>query len=60
MPMHKSRLLHIHRVFYGSNTNITVEELMRGKQLILPGLANNETFKKAKRNEDKAVSRGLF
>ncbi len=39
---------------------ITVEELMRGKQPMLPGLADNETFKKAKRNEDKAVSRGLF
>lgn len=39
---------------------LTIEELMRGKQPILPGLADNETFKKAKRNEDKAVSRGLF
>ncbi len=39
---------------------ITIEELMRGKQPMLPGLADNETFKKAKRNEDKAVSRGLF
>lgn len=39
---------------------ITIEELLRGKQPILPGLADNETFKKAKRNEDKAVSRGLF
>jgi DNA modification methylase len=39
---------------------ITIEELMRGKQPMLPGLADNETFKKAKRNEDKAVSRELF
>lgn len=39
---------------------ITIEELIRGKQPTLPGLADNETFKKAKRNEDKAVSRGLF
>lgn len=39
---------------------ITIEELMRGRQPVLPGLADNETFRKAKRNEDKAVSRGLF
>ncbi len=39
---------------------ITIEELMRGKQPMLPGSVENETFKKAKKNEDKAVSRGLF
>ncbi len=39
---------------------LTVEDLLNGKQPMLPGAAENETFKKSKRNEDKAVSRGLF
>ncbi len=39
---------------------ITVEDLFEGKQPQLPFNADNQTFKKAKRNEDKAVSKGLF
>ncbi len=39
---------------------ITIEDLFAGKQPQLPGAAENETFKKAKRNEGKASSRGLF
>jgi DNA modification methylase len=39
---------------------ITVEELMRGKQPLLPGAVQNETFKAAQKNEKKSVSRGLF
>lgn len=38
---------------------ITIEELFNGKQPQLPGAAENETFKKAKRKEGKA-SKGLF
>ena len=39
---------------------ITIEDLFEGKQPQLPGAAANETFKKAKRNEGKGNSRGLF
>jgi adenine specific DNA methylase Mod len=39
---------------------ITIEELFEGKQPQLPGAAENETFKKAKRNEGKSSSKGLF
>ena len=39
---------------------ITIEDLFAGKQPQLPGAAENETFKKAKRNEGKASSKGLF
>jgi site-specific DNA-methyltransferase (adenine-specific) len=39
---------------------ITIENLFNGKQPQLPGAAENETFKKAKRNEGKASSKGLF
>ncbi len=39
---------------------ITVEDLFEGKMPQLPGGAVNETFKKAKRNEGKSVSGGLF
>ncbi|MEP7319549.1 MAG: site-specific DNA-methyltransferase [Panacibacter sp.] len=39
---------------------ITVEELLQNKQPQLPGAAENQTFKKAQRNEGKAVSKGLF
>ncbi len=39
---------------------ITVEDLFEGKKPQLPGAAENQTFKKAKRNEEKSVSRGLF
>lgn len=39
---------------------ITVEDLLHGKQPMLPMKAENETFKKAKRNDNKAVGRGLF
>lgn len=38
---------------------LTIEDLFAGKQPQLPGAAENETFKKAKRNEGKA-SKGLF
>jgi site-specific DNA-methyltransferase (adenine-specific) len=39
---------------------ITVEDLFEGKQPLLPGAAENSTFKKAQRNNDNAVSAGLF
>ncbi len=39
---------------------LTVEDLFAGKQPQLPGSAENATFKKAKRNEEKAESKGLF
>ena len=39
---------------------ITIEELLTGKQPQLPGGAENKTFKKAQRNEEKSVSKGLF
>ncbi|MGI8952434.1 MAG: DNA methyltransferase [Chitinophagaceae bacterium] len=39
---------------------LTIEDLLQNKQPMLPGGAENETFKKSKRNEDKAVSKGLF
>ena len=39
---------------------LTIEDLFLGKQPQLPGAAENETFKKSKRNDDKAVSMGLF
>ena len=39
---------------------ITVEDLFEGRQPQLPNAAENQTFKKAKRNDDKAVSHGLF
>lgn len=39
---------------------LTVEQLMNGKQPMLPGAVQNETFKTAQRNEKKSVSRGLF
>jgi hypothetical protein len=35
---------------------INIEELFTGKQLQLPGTAEKETFKKAKRNKGKASS----
>lgn len=38
---------------------LTIEDLFAGKQPQLPGAAENETFKKAKRNEGK-TSKGLF
>lgn len=38
---------------------LTIEDLFAGKQPQLPGAAQNETFKKAKRNEAKS-SKGLF
>ncbi len=39
---------------------ITIEDLFAGKQPQLPGSAENQTFKKSKRNEEKAVSKDLF
>lgn len=39
---------------------ITIEDLFANKQPQLPGGAANETFKKSKRNEGKASSKGLF
>ena len=39
---------------------ITIEELMNNKQPMLPMAVENETFKKAKRNDEKEVSKGLF
>lgn len=39
---------------------ITIEDLFEGKQPQLPGAAENETFKKAKRKESKGGSYGLF
>ena len=39
---------------------LTIEDLLHGKQPMLPMAAESDTFKKAKRNEGKAVSRGLF
>ena len=39
---------------------ITIEDLFEGKQPLLPGAAANKTFKKAKRNEGKGTSKGLF
>ncbi|MDX1935841.1 MAG: DNA methyltransferase [Flavihumibacter sp.] len=39
---------------------LTVEDLFEGKLPQLPGAAENETFKKAKRNDNKASSYGLF
>jgi site-specific DNA-methyltransferase (adenine-specific) len=39
---------------------ITIENLFEGKQPQRPGAAENETFKKSKRNEGKASSKGLF
>ncbi len=39
---------------------ITIEDLFANKQPQLPGAAANETFKKAKRNEGKTGSVGLF
>jgi DNA modification methylase len=39
---------------------ITIEELLNGKQPQLPGGAENKTFKKAQRNEEKSLSKGLF
>ena len=39
---------------------ITIEDLFEGKQPQLPGAADNETFKKAKRKEGKGGSKGLF
>jgi len=38
---------------------LIIEDLFAGKQPQLPGAPENETFKKAKRNEGKA-SKGLF
>lgn len=39
---------------------LTIEDLFEGKQPQLPGAAANETFKKARRNEGKGTSLGLF
>lgn len=39
---------------------LTIEDLFDGKQPQLPGAAENETFKKAKRSEEKSSSKGLF
>ncbi len=39
---------------------ITIEQLMNGAQPMLPGMVQNETFKKAKKSEGKGVSKGLF
>jgi hypothetical protein len=39
---------------------ITIEDLFANKQPQLPGAAENETFKKAKRTEGKSTSKGLF
>jgi hypothetical protein len=39
---------------------ITIEDLFANKQPQLPGAAENESFKKAKRNEGKGTSKGLF
>jgi hypothetical protein len=39
---------------------ITIEDLFANKQPQLPGAAENETFKKAKWNEGKESSKGLF
>jgi hypothetical protein len=39
---------------------LTIEDLFANKQPQLPGAAENETFKKAKRSEGKGTSKGLF
>lgn len=39
---------------------LTIEDLFAGKQPQLPFSADNTTFKKAKRNENNSVSKGLF
>jgi len=39
---------------------ITIEDLFDGKQPQLPGAAENEAFKKTKRNEGKGTTKGLF
>jgi DNA methylase/Restriction endonuclease len=39
---------------------LTIEDLFANKQPQLPGAAENETFKKAKRSEGKGSSKGLF
>jgi len=39
---------------------LTAQDVFVGNQPQLPFSAGNTTFRKAQRNEDKSVSRGLF